>query len=201
MRVSGQKLLDAAYALANRTSPNLVKTVADFVLIVLAVVWTWFVCFSQVPNPPDPVPSIIVVLMARLLIYRAFELYRMSWTHVCRHDVIRLGLSALLGSPFILLLFMVLPDPFSLRGTTRPHLLLITEAAFYTYPIFCQSRRPANGFADVSPIRGVIHGGANHRLRVAVTLTPLDQAPADTLPAPDDWTGPPPTTSSSPPLP
>lgn len=132
MRVSGQKLLDAAYALANRTSPNLVKAMVDVVLIGLAAVWTWFVCFSQVPNPPDPLPSIIVVLMARLLIYRAFELYRMSWTHVCRGDVIRLGFSAVLGSPFILLLFMVLPDPFSLQGTTRPHLLLVTEAAFYT---------------------------------------------------------------------
>ncbi len=33
-------------------------------------------------------------------------------------------------------------------------------------------------YADISPIRGVIHGGANHRLRVAVTVTPLDTAPA-----------------------
>ena len=30
-------------------------------------------------------------------------------------------------------------------------------------------------YSDVSPIRGVIHGGANHRLRVAVTVTPLDE--------------------------
>jgi len=29
-------------------------------------------------------------------------------------------------------------------------------------------------YADVSPIRGVIHGGANHRLTVAVTVSPLD---------------------------
>ena len=29
-------------------------------------------------------------------------------------------------------------------------------------------------YADVSPIRGVIHGGANHRLTVAVTVTRLD---------------------------
>ena len=27
-------------------------------------------------------------------------------------------------------------------------------------------------YSDVSPMRGVIHGGANHRLRVAVTVTP-----------------------------
>lgn len=29
-------------------------------------------------------------------------------------------------------------------------------------------------YADVSPIRGVIHGGASHELTVAVTVTPLD---------------------------
>ena len=28
-------------------------------------------------------------------------------------------------------------------------------------------------YADVSPMRGVIHGGARHQLRVAVTVTPL----------------------------
>ena len=28
-------------------------------------------------------------------------------------------------------------------------------------------------YSDVSPMRGVIHGGANHRLRVAVTVTPV----------------------------
>ena len=33
-------------------------------------------------------------------------------------------------------------------------------------------------YSDVSPIRGVIHGGANHRLRVAVTVAPVDDATA-----------------------
>ena len=35
-------------------------------------------------------------------------------------------------------------------------------------------------FSDVSPIRGVIHGGTNHSLRVAVTVSPVDddKAPA-----------------------
>ncbi len=32
-------------------------------------------------------------------------------------------------------------------------------------------------YADVSPVRGVIHGGANHELHVAVTVTPVE-APA-----------------------
>src|SRR5450830_1295032 len=31
-------------------------------------------------------------------------------------------------------------------------------------------------YADVSPMRGVIHGGANHRLNVAVTVEPLERA-------------------------
>lgn len=33
-------------------------------------------------------------------------------------------------------------------------------------------------YSDVSPVRGVIHGGANHTLNVAVTVTPLESAPA-----------------------
>ena len=32
-------------------------------------------------------------------------------------------------------------------------------------------------YADVSPIRGVIHGGASHTLSVGVTVEPLDDAP------------------------
>ena len=32
-------------------------------------------------------------------------------------------------------------------------------------------------YADVSPIRGVIHGGAHHTLRVGVTVEPLDDGP------------------------
>ena len=31
-------------------------------------------------------------------------------------------------------------------------------------------------YSDVSPMRGVIHGGANHRLRVGVTVTPTESA-------------------------
>lgn len=33
-------------------------------------------------------------------------------------------------------------------------------------------------YADVSPMRGVIHGGASHSLQVAVTVAPLADAPA-----------------------
>ena len=36
-------------------------------------------------------------------------------------------------------------------------------------------------YADVSPVRGVIHGGANHRLDVAVSVTPLEPEPSGML--------------------
>lgn len=39
-------------------------------------------------------------------------------------------------------------------------------------------------YSDVSPMRGVIHGGANHSLRVAVTVTPTESAAPAEAPAP-----------------
>jgi transglutaminase-like putative cysteine protease len=36
-------------------------------------------------------------------------------------------------------------------------------------------------YSDVSPVRGVLHGGANHKLHVAVTVTPVDPAAAPTI--------------------
>lgn len=41
-------------------------------------------------------------------------------------------------------------------------------------------------YADVSPMRGVIHGGSHHRLRVAVTVSPVEEPEEfrDTEPAP-----------------
>ncbi len=36
-------------------------------------------------------------------------------------------------------------------------------------------------YGDVSPLRGVIHGGAKHTLHVGVTVVPLDAADADTV--------------------
>ena len=33
-------------------------------------------------------------------------------------------------------------------------------------------------YSDVSPVRGVLHGGANHKLHVAVTVTPVDESQA-----------------------
>jgi transglutaminase-like putative cysteine protease len=35
-------------------------------------------------------------------------------------------------------------------------------------------------FGDVSPLRGVLHGGANHTLDVAVTVSPAEVFPTDT---------------------
>ncbi|HEY8357984.1 MAG TPA: transglutaminase family protein [Ramlibacter sp.] len=39
-------------------------------------------------------------------------------------------------------------------------------------------------FSDVSPMRGVIHGGASHRLRVAVTVAPAETQEQEPRPAP-----------------
>ncbi|MEO7390565.1 MAG: transglutaminase family protein [Ramlibacter sp.] len=39
-------------------------------------------------------------------------------------------------------------------------------------------------YSDVSPIRGLLHGGANHKLHVAVTVTPVEQPAQDASPAP-----------------
>jgi transglutaminase-like putative cysteine protease len=36
-------------------------------------------------------------------------------------------------------------------------------------------------YSDVSPIRGVIHGGANHTLRVAVTVSPVEATGVETV--------------------
>ncbi|MBC7604070.1 MAG: transglutaminase family protein [Ramlibacter sp.] len=39
-------------------------------------------------------------------------------------------------------------------------------------------------YADVSPVRGVIHGGANHKLDVGVTVTPVDASKRGAIAAP-----------------
>jgi transglutaminase-like putative cysteine protease len=39
-------------------------------------------------------------------------------------------------------------------------------------------------YSDVSPIRGVIHGGAHHTLRVAVTVTPAEAAASEEVATP-----------------
>jgi len=39
-------------------------------------------------------------------------------------------------------------------------------------------------YSDVSPVRGVLHGGAKHKLRVAVTVSPVDPGAADIAAAP-----------------
>ena len=40
-------------------------------------------------------------------------------------------------------------------------------------------------FSDVSPLRGMIHGGGAHQLSVAVTMRPLDELVLDTVPGMD----------------
>ena len=57
------------------------------------------------------------------------------------------------------------PDPTNDRSPGEDYVVLAT----------------GRDYADVSPMRGVIHGGANHTLRVAVTVTPAQAA----APAPE----------------
>lgn len=55
-------------------------------------------------------------------------------------------------------------------------------------------------YADVSPIRGVIHGGAHHQLSVAVTVAPVEETTPATAPgcAPQDAPAIPPATPQAP---
>jgi transglutaminase-like putative cysteine protease len=39
-------------------------------------------------------------------------------------------------------------------------------------------------YSDVSPVRGVLHGGAKHKLRVAVTVSPLEPGAPNSTAAP-----------------
>ena len=108
-----------------------VKIAADTVLIVLAASWAWFASSEQAPRPGSPLPFLVTVLAARLPLYFAFRLHRMCWRSVSRFDVVRLAETAILGFPLIVLLYVVLPEPFTLSGLVRPYLILPTEAALY----------------------------------------------------------------------
>lgn len=110
---------------------NTIKVSVDLTLIALAASWSWFTSFGQVKQPGDPLPFIAVVVCARLAIYFALQLHRMSWLHVSRYDVFWLALSAVLGPPSIAALLLLLPEPFTLRALERPPLVLVTEAALY----------------------------------------------------------------------
>ena len=125
--------------LLRRCHPILLKITVDLVLIIIAACWTWFVSFSQVSHPGNPLPFLIVVVTARVLIYGILRMDLLSWLNVSRHDVVWIAISAVLGVPLILLLFLLLPEPFSLRALTRPQLILVTEPALYTL-LLCAAR-------------------------------------------------------------
>jgi FlaA1/EpsC-like NDP-sugar epimerase len=116
-----------------------IKLLADIILIVLAAMWTWFISFSQAPHLGSPLPFLGIVIGCRLVVYLAMRLHRMSWLNVSRYEVLRLGLSALTGTSLILLVFLLLPQPFSLRNLTRPQLVVLTEPAFYML-LLCGAR-------------------------------------------------------------
>ena len=115
------------------------KLVADALLIVLAAFWTWFVSFSQVADLGSPLPFVGVVVAARLVIYMLMRLHRFSWVNVSRYDVFWLAASAVSGVPLILLLYQILPPPFTLRALERPYLVVLTEPALYML-LLCGAR-------------------------------------------------------------
>src|SRR5688500_9188809 len=118
---------------------DVLKSAIDSALIIIAACWTWFVSFSQVADPGSPLPFLTIVVLARVLLYRIFRLDLLSWFNVSRHDVLWIAISAVLGIPLILLAFLLLPEPFTLRAMTRPQLILITEPALYTL-LLCAAR-------------------------------------------------------------
>ncbi|HEY0072755.1 MAG TPA: nucleoside-diphosphate sugar epimerase/dehydratase [Abditibacteriaceae bacterium] len=139
---------------------NVLKSVIDFLLIILAACWTWFVSFSQVTDPGSPLPFLIVVVSARVLLYRIFRLDLLSWFTVSRHDVMWIAATAILGVPLILLVFFLLPEPFTLRAMTRPHLILVTEPALYTL-LLCAARITARAaYSSKAGSRRVLIVGA-----------------------------------------
>jgi FlaA1/EpsC-like NDP-sugar epimerase len=122
------------------------KLLADACLITLAAFWTWFVAFSQVPDLGSPLPFVGVVFVSRMAIYMAMRLQRFSWINVSRYEVFWLAVSALLGLPLVLILYQVLPEPFTLRALERPYLVVLTEPALYLL-LLCGARIAARALA------------------------------------------------------
>jgi FlaA1/EpsC-like NDP-sugar epimerase len=115
---------------------ELIKIAVDVCLIIVAALWAWLVCFGQVRSPGSPIPFLIVVCFARIVLYFGFGLHTTSWLNVSRFEVFWLTVSAVLGPPFIALLFWMLPPPFTLNPLTRPIVVLTTEPAFYLLLLF-----------------------------------------------------------------
>ncbi|HEX8550593.1 MAG TPA: nucleoside-diphosphate sugar epimerase/dehydratase [Abditibacteriaceae bacterium] len=112
------------------------KIAMDGSLMVIAASWAWLVSFGQVRSPGSPIPFLFAVLAARFAIYFCLQLHRTSWLHVSRFEVFWLGVSALLGPPFIAAILWILPEPFTLQKLTRPEIILSTEPAFYLLLLF-----------------------------------------------------------------
>ena len=154
-RRSVYELIDGALGNGARDAA---KIAADTILIVLAASWAWLVSFEQIPRPGSPLPFLVIVLAARLPLYFAFGLHRMCWRSVSRFDVVRLAGTAVLGSPIIVLLYVVLPEPFTLGRLVRPYLIVPTEAALYLL-LLCGIRITARALA--SSVRR--HGDSRRR--------------------------------------
>ena len=126
-----QKIHSLLISGLNYRGRDVVKFPIDLGLIIVAAGWAWFESFGQVSKPGNPLPFMSVVIFARLAIYLTLRLHRTSWRDVSRYDVFWLSVSAALGPPLIGLLFLLLPDPFTLNALVRPEHVLVTEPTLY----------------------------------------------------------------------
>jgi FlaA1/EpsC-like NDP-sugar epimerase len=130
-----------------------VKLLIDLCLIMIAAAWVWFVSFGQVHHPGPPLAFISVVVFARLGIYFALRLHRASWRDISRFDVLWLSVSAAAGPPAIGLIFLLLPDPFTLSTLVQPYLVLVTEPTTYLL-LLCGVRVSVRAAASTHPRTG-----------------------------------------------
>jgi FlaA1/EpsC-like NDP-sugar epimerase len=126
-----QPILDTLDRMLGDRGRDSLKALADVILIAVAAYWAWAMAFSQVPVPREPWPFVIAVVAVRLPLRYVFRLHRICWRSFSRYDVAWLAASAVVGTPLIVGVFMILPPPFTLAGLTRPALVLVTEASFY----------------------------------------------------------------------
>lgn len=125
----------------------------DLGLIIIGASWAWFESFGQVSRPGNPLFFISVVVFARAIIYLTLSLHRTSWRAVSRYDLLWLSVSAALGPPLIGLIFLLLPDPFTLSALIRPQQVLVTEPVLY-FLLLCGARFAVRVLASSRPQHG-----------------------------------------------
>ncbi|MDD3926958.1 MAG: nucleoside-diphosphate sugar epimerase/dehydratase [bacterium] len=139
-----------------------IKISLDFVLICTAALWAWYVSFSQVSFPADPLPFILVVMCVRLPVHIIFDLHKVSWRNISRYDATRLAAASITGSVITAVLFRILPDPFNIYDLARPYLLFFTESAF-NFLLLSSVRMAARAIASSSK-----QAGANKQRQIVI---------------------------------